>query len=84
MPQYSNEIKLQGPHKLFYYYIIAYFDMEMCHDIKICVKYDTVNVHLREKHTSLFDKMVALPSPSKSLGWIIRLQFLYQLQFVRV
>jgi hypothetical protein len=44
----------------------------MCHDIKIRVKYNTVNVHLnglnaakaisREKHTSLFDKMAALPT----------------------
>jgi hypothetical protein len=64
-------VNILGPHKLLDNFIRSYFELEMCHDIKICVKYNTVNVHLnslntakailQEKHTSLFDKMAALP-----------------------
>jgi hypothetical protein len=38
--------KIQGPHKLLDDFVRSYFELEMCHDIKIRVKYNTVNVHL--------------------------------------
>jgi hypothetical protein len=39
-------LNIQGPHKLLDDFVRSYFDLEMCHDIKIHVKYNTVNVHL--------------------------------------
>jgi hypothetical protein len=37
---------VQGPHKLLDDFVRSYFELEMCHDIKIRAKYNTVNVHL--------------------------------------
>jgi hypothetical protein len=45
MPRQSQP-KIQGPHKLLDDFVRSYFGLEMCHDIKIRVKYNTVNVHL--------------------------------------
>jgi hypothetical protein len=45
-PSYSLIADIQGPHKLLDDFVRSYFELEMCHDIKIRVKYNTVNIHL--------------------------------------